>query len=204
MFFSEPVANLVNELMKLPSIGPKSAQRLAFHIIRIPDTEAEKLMKAIKDVKEKVRHCKVCFNLTDKEICDICSNDQRAARTICVVANSKDIPPIEKSRVFKGKYHVLGGLISPLDGIGPDNLNIKPLLNRVSKQGTEEIIIATDSDTNGEITAMYLDKVFKPLGVKVSRLAYGLPMGASLEYTDEITLSRAFEGRREMGKKENS
>jgi recombination protein RecR len=198
MLYSEPVARLINELMKLPTIGPKTAQRLAFHIIKAPVEDAERMMLAIKDVKEKIRQCKICFNLTDGETCEICRDERREQGIICIVATPKDIPPIEKSRAFKGRYHVLGGLISPMDGIGPDHLTIKNLLHRIPGENVAEAIIATDSDTSGEVTAMYLGKVLKPIGVNVSRLAYGLPMGASLEYADEITLSKAFEGRREM------
>jgi recombination protein RecR len=198
MLYSEPVARLINELMKLPTIGPKTAQRLAFHIIKAPVEDAERMILAIKDVKEKIRQCNICFNLTDKETCEICRDERRAQDLICIVASPRDIPPIEKSGAFKGRYHVLGGLISPLDGIGPDHLTIKNLIQRISTDNAGEIIIATDSDTSGEVTAMYLARVLKTLGVNVSRLAYGLPMGASLEYADEITLSKAFEGRREM------
>lgn len=196
MFHSEPVARLINELMKLPTIGPKTAQRLAFHVVKTPVVEAERLIKAIKDVKEKIRQCRVCFNLTDEGLCPVCRDENRTSEAVCVVADAKDIPPIEKSRAFKGRYHVLGGVISPMDGVGPDHLTIKSLLRRVGEEEIKEIVIATDSDTAGEITALYLAKVFKPLGVNVYRLAYGLPMGASLEHADEITLSRAFEGKR--------
>ena len=195
MFHSEPVSRLINELMKLPTIGPKTAQRLAFHVVKIPVEEAERLMKAIKDVKEKIRQCNRCFNLTDGELCPICRDEARTSSSICVVADAKDIPVIEKSRAFNGRYHVLGGLISPMDGIGPDHLTIRSLLGRLEKEKVEEIIIATDSDTSGEVTAMYLSRVFKPMGVKVFRLAYGLPMGAALEHADEITVSRAFKGK---------
>lgn len=196
MLYSEPVARLINELMKFPTIGPKTAQRLAFHVVKASVEDAEKLMKAIKDVKEKIRQCSVCHNLTDEDKCVICRDDKRSPETICVVAYPKDIPPIEKARTFAGKYHVLNGLIAPLEGVGPDHLTIKRLLARISSGDVKEVVIATDSDTSGEVTAMYIAKILKPLGIKVTRLAYGLPMGASLEYADEITLSRAFEGRR--------
>jgi recombination protein RecR len=199
MLYSEPVARLINELMKLPTIGPKTAQRLAFHIIKAPVEDAERMIIAIKDVKEKIRQCTVCFNLTDKETCGICSDERREKGLVCIVATPRDIPPIEKSGAFRGRYHVLGGLISPMDGIGPDHLTIKNLIQRIPGEDITEVIIATDSDTSGEVTAMYLAKVLKALDINVSRLAYGLPMGASLEYADEITLSKAFEGRREMG-----
>lgn len=199
MYLPEPISRLINELMKLPSIGPKSAQRLAFHIVRAPVEDAEKLILAVRDVKEKIRRCRICYNLSEEETCPVCLDENRQGDQICVVADSRDIPPIERARSFRGRYHVLGGLISPLDGIGPDHLTIKPLLKRVQEEKTTELIVATDSDTSGEVTAMYLARVFNPLGIKVSRLAHGLPMGASLEYADEVTLSRAFEGRREMG-----
>lgn len=195
MFHSEPVSRLINELMKLPTIGPKTAQRLAFYIIKRPPEEAERLTAAIRDVKEKIRQCSICHNLTDEAICRICTDEGRTDTSICVVADPKDIPVIEKSRAFSGKYHVLDGLISPMDGIGPDHLNIRSLLNRIGQGRIEEVVIATDSDTSGEVTAMYLSKILKPLGVNVFRLAYGLPMGAALEHADEITVLRAFKGR---------
>ncbi len=198
MFVSEPIDRLINELMKLPTIGPKTAQRLTYHIIKTPAENVEKLIRALVDIKEKIRHCKDCYNFTDGELCEICTDESRNDNQICVVASASDIPPVEKSRAFKGKYHVLGGLISPLDGIGPDRLTIKQLVERVIENNTQEVIIATDSDTSGEVTAMYISKILKPFETKVTRLAYGLPMGASLEYADEITLSRALEGRREL------
>ena len=198
MFLSEPIDRLINELMKLPTIGPKTAQRLAYHIIKTPKENVEKLIRSLIDIKEKIHQCSICYNFTDAEICGICSDDSRSSDKICVVASAGDIPPIEKSRSFTGKYHVLGGLISPLDGIGPDQLTIKKLVERAVAENAEEIIIATDSDTSGEVTAMYIAKVLKPFEIRVTRLAYGLPMGASLEYADEITLSRALEGRREL------
>lgn len=199
MSISEPVARLINELMKLPSIGPRSAQRLAYHIVNISLEDAARLARAILDVKEKIHHCRICHNLTDDELCNICLDTERATGQVCVVASPKDIPPVEKARVFRGRYHVLGGVISPLDGIGPDRLNIKSLLNRILPEGINEVIVATDSDTSGEVTALYLAKILTPLEIKVSRLAYGLPMGAALEYADEVTISRAIEGRREIG-----
>ncbi|MCD4783997.1 MAG: recombination mediator RecR [Candidatus Eremiobacteraeota bacterium] len=198
MLLSEPVARLINELMKMPGIGPKSAQRLAYYIIKTKIEDVERLIRALVDVKEKIRQCKICFNLTDSDICEYCRSLDRSDELICVVASAKDIPPIEKAGSFRGKYHVLGGLISPLDGIGPDQLTIKKLLERINQDTIKEIIVATDSDTSGEVTALYIGKILKPLGITVTRLAYGLPMGASLEYADEVTLSRAFEGRREI------
>jgi len=198
MLLSEPVARLINELMKMPGIGPKSAQRLAYYIIKTKTEDVEKLIRALVDVKEKIRQCKICFNLTDGDICEYCKSDDRNDGIVCVVASAKDIPPIEKTGFFKGKYHVLGGLISPMDGIGPDQLTIKKLLERIKQGKIKEVIIATDSDTSGEVTAMYIAKILKPLGITVTRPAYGLPMGASLEYADEVTLSRSLEGRREI------
>jgi recombination protein RecR len=199
MFHSEPIDRLINELMKMPSVGPKTAQRLAFHIIKAPADDADRLIRAVRDVKEKIRQCAICRNLTDGETCPICQNDRRQNGSICVVADAGDIPVIERARAFAGRYHVLGGVISPMDGIGPDHLNIKGLLSRIEPEKVEEIIIATNSDTQGEVTAMYLAKILKPLGVATYRLAYGLPMGAALEHADEITLSRAFQGKRVMG-----
>ncbi len=195
MFHSEPVSRLINEFMKLPTIGPKTAQRLAFYMVKAPAEQAERLILAIRDVKEKIRQCSRCFNLTDQDLCPICRDSRRSSRCICVVADAKDIPVIEKSRAFEGRYHVLGGVIYPMDGIGPDHLTITNLLGRLEKEGVEEVVIATDSDTTGEVTAMYLSRILKPLGIDVFRLAYGLPMGAALENADEITVSRAFKGK---------
>lgn len=198
MFLPEPIAQLTNELMKLPGIGPKTAQRLAFHIVKASVEDANRLMMAIKNVKEKIKQCSICYNLAEHKICPICMDESRQKGIVCVTAASRDIPPIEKARSFKGRYHVLGGVISPLDGIGPDHLNIHSLLKRIESESITEVIIATDPDTSGEVTALYLAKILKPLDVKVYRLAHGLPMGGTLEYADEITLSRAFEGKREM------
>lgn len=195
--FAKPVENLIRELMKLPSVGPKSAQRLAFHFIERDKTEIETLCRALRDVKYKLRVCSVCGNLSEEEVCPVCRDSSRDRSMICVVSDVGDLTAIEKAGTYKGLYHVLGGLISPIDGIGPEDLNIDSLKNRVLA-GTSELIIATNPTVNGETTALYIARAFSGSGVKITRIAYGLPVGYSLEYADEITLSRAIAGRREI------
>ena len=190
------IQDLIDELGKLPGIGPKSAQRIAFHIIQSENIDVTKLAEILKDVKSKVKFCEECGNISEDQKCQICSDPRRDSKFICVVEESKDVLAIEKTREFQGKYHVLGGAISPIDGIGPENLRIKELLTRL--QDVEEVIIATDPNLEGEATATYLLRLLKPIGVKVSRLASGLPVGGDLEYADEVTLGRAFEGRRKI------
>ena len=190
------IQDLIDELGKLPGIGPKSAQRIAFHIIQSENIDVTKLAEILRDVKSKVKFCEECGNISEDQKCQICSDPRRDSKFICVVEESKDVLAIEKTREFQGKYHVLGGAISPIDGIGPENLRIKELLTRL--QDVEEVILATDPNLEGEATATYLLRLLKPIGVKVSRLASGLPVGGDLEYADEVTLGRAFEGRRKI------
>jgi len=190
------IQDLIDELGRLPGIGPKSAQRIAFHIIQSDRVDVTRLAEALKTVKERVKFCSICGNISEEELCKICRDPRRDKTSICVVEESKDVLAIEKTREFKGTYHVLGGAISPIDGVGPENLRIKELMTRLSETTISEVIIATDPNLEGEATATYLKRLIKPLGVKVSRLASGLPVGGDLEYADEITLSRAFEGRR--------
>jgi len=190
------IQDLIDELGRLPGVGPKSAQRIAFHIIQSDRVDVSRLAEILKTVKERVKFCTTCGNISEEELCRICKDPRRDNSSICVVEESKDVLAIEKTREFKGKYHVLGGAISPIDGIGPESLRIKELMTRLAQTHINEVIIATDPNLEGEATATYLTRLIKPLGVKVSRLASGLPVGGDLEYADEITLGRAFEGRR--------
>ena len=190
------IQDLIDELGRLPGIGPKSAQRIAFHIIQSERVDISRLADVLRTVKEKVKFCTECGNISEEELCRICRDPRRDPALICVVEESKDVIAIEKTREFRGKYHVLGGAISPIDGIGPENLRIRELMVRLAATEIQEIIIATDSNLEGEATATYLSRLLKPLGMKVSRLASGLPVGGDLEYADEVTLGRAFEGRR--------
>ena len=193
----EPLVRLIEELQRLPGIGPKGAQRLAFHILKTPRETTERLVDAVRDVKERVTYCSVCNNITDVDPCAYCSNADRDRRVICVVEEPPNVAAIEKTREFKGLYHVLMGALSPLSGIGPDDLKIKGLLTRLSG-GVTEVILATNPNVDGEATAIYLARLLKPLGVKVTRIAMGVPVGSDLEYTDEVTMHKAIEGRREV------
>lgn len=190
------VQELIDELGRLPGVGPKSAQRIAFYLLQTDDDQAEKLAQVLKEVKERVRFCEVCGNVTEEAQCNICRDARRNRTAICVVEESKDVQAIERTREFRGMYHVLGGAISPIEGIGPDQLRIKELMSRLSDPQIQEVIIATDPNLEGEATATYLTRMLSPLGIKISRLASGLPVGGDLEYADEVTLGRAFEGRR--------
>jgi recombination protein RecR len=192
------IQDLIDELGRLPGVGPKSAQRIAFHIIQSDRVDVSRLAEVLKTVKARVKFCTTCGNISEEELCKICRDPRRDNTSICVVEESKDVIAIEKTREFKGKYHVLGGAISPIDGIGPENLRIRELMQRLAETEIAEVIIATDPNLEGEATATYLTRLIKPLGVKVSRLASGLPVGGDLEYADEVTLGRAFEGRREQ------
>ena len=196
--YAETLAKLIEELKKMPGIGPKSAQRLAFYVLQSSQRDVEKLTAAIKNAKERLKYCSICFNITDINPCKICSNGSRDNNSLCVVAEPKDLMAIERSGEYNGKYHVLGGLISPLDGVGPENLRIKELMKRLQKENFQEIILATSPTAEGEATNIYLSRVLKPLEVKLTRVAYGLPIGADMDYADEATLSKAFEGRREI------
>ena len=190
------IQDLIDELGRLPGIGPKSAQRIAFHIIQSERVDVTRLVDVLRTVKERVKFCIECGNITEEDLCRICRDPRRDNALICVVEESKDVMAIEKTREFRGKYHVLGGAISPIDGVGPENLRIRELMVRLADTNIQELIIATDPNLEGEATASYLIRQIRPLGIKVSRLASGLPVGGDLEYADEVTLGRAFEGRR--------
>ena len=194
--YTPPVQQLIDELGRLPGIGPKSAQRIAFHLLKVPVDDANRLAHAIIEAKDKVRFCERCFNVADAALCGYCTDDRRDSTIICVVEESRDIVSVEKTGEFRGRYHVLLGAMSPLEGIGPEQLKIKELLSRIGPEGVEEVIVCTNPNTEGEVTAMYLARMLKPLGLKVTRLASGLPVGGDLEYADELTLGRALEGRR--------
>jgi recombination protein RecR len=195
---ASPVAALINELSKLPTIGPKTAARLVFHLLNRPRHEAQSLAEAILAVKDKVRFCSICYSLSELDPCEFCTDDRRDARAICVVAEAKDVYAIERTGAFKGRYHVLGGLISPMDGIGPAQLHVKELVERIGREDPQEIILATNPNAEGEATALYLARLIQPLGVSVTRLAYGLPIGGELDYADELTIAKAIEGRRAL------
>jgi len=196
--FEAPVQRLIDELARLPGIGTRSAQRIAFHLLNVEEADAERLGQAIIDLRKETRLCSRCFNVTGEEECSICRDPHRDVSILCVVERAQDIPVLEKTREFRGRYHVLGGAISPIAGIGPDQLHIKELIARVEAEKVEEVIAATNPTVEGDTTALYLARVLKPLGLKVSRLASGLPVGGDLDYADEITLGRALTGRREM------
>lgn len=195
--YTRPLAKLVEQLQKLPGVGPKTAQRLALHIIKRPEAEVQALSQAIIEAKQQVGFCSICFHLASEPTCDICRSPKRDDSTLCVVADSRDVIALEKTREFRGKYHVLGGLISPMDGIGPDQLTIQPLIRRASQPEVTEIILAINPSIEGETTTLYVGQLLKPF-TKVTRIAFGLPMGGDLEYADEVTLARALEGRREL------
>ncbi|MCI5898035.1 MAG: recombination mediator RecR [Anaerovoracaceae bacterium] len=194
--YAKPLANLINQLARLPGIGGKSAQRLAFHILAMEEQNAEDLARAILDAKKSMKYCSVCGNLTDQDPCALCSDPGRNPNVICVVESPRDVFAMERIREFKGQYHVLNGAISPIDGIGPEDINLKSLIMRLQKNDVEEVILATNPNIEGEATAMYIARLIKPSGIKVSRIAHGIPVGGDLEYTDEVTLSKAMEGRR--------
>jgi recombination protein RecR len=194
----EPLARLIEQLQRLPGIGAKSAQRLAFHILRAPREDADRLCEAVQDVKTRVTHCSTCNTITDVDPCRFCADERRDSRVICVVEEPQNVESIEKTRDFRGRYHVLMGALSPLQGVGPDDLKIKGLLERVAPGGVDEVILATNPTVEGEATAIYLARLLKPLGVRVTRIATGIPVGSDLEYADEVTLGRALTGRREM------
>ena len=196
--FAEPLARLITEFKRLPGIGQKSAQRIAFHVLRSGREDAERLARALLDVKDKLGLCRVCNNISDGEVCQFCRDDRRDPKVICVVEEPHNIVGIESTRQFEGRYHVLHGALSPLRGIGPDSLKIKGLVERIGEGGIQEIIVATNPTVEGEATAVYLARLLKPLGVKVSRIAMGIPVGSDLEFADEVTISKAMEGRREM------
>ena len=197
--YAKPLSKLIDELSKLPGIGSKSAQRLAFHILSMEDREAEELAKSILDAKERMKFCPVCGNLTDGDkACDICSDVKRDRSIVCVVESPRDVAAMERTREYNGLYHVLNGVLSPMDGIGPNEINLKSLILRLQENEIEEVVLATNPNTEGEATAMYVARLIKPSGIKVTRIARGIPIGGDLEYTDSVTLLKAMEGRREL------
>ena len=198
MIYPKAIATLIEQFQKFPSVGPKSAQRMAFYLLRLPRNDVENLAKAIIEAKENTKTCEICYNISQTNPCEICSSTHRDNSTVCVVAESKDLNAIEKTNEYKGLYHVLQGLISPLDGIGAEDIRIKELLNRLTDEKIKEVILAISPSVEGEATSLYLTKLIKPFGIKVSRIAFGLPVGADLEYADEITIAKAIEGRHEI------
>lgn len=197
MLFAKPLAHLIAELEKLPGIGPKSAQRLAFHILRLPVDDVRRLSESLREAREKLRFCEVCQNVSEAEVCEICSDPRRDTHVICVVAEPRDIAAVERINQFKGRYHVLHGLLSPMDGIGPEQLKIRELILRL-REGVDEVILATNPTVEGDTTALYLAKLIKPLDIRVTQLAHGMPVGGELDYADSATLLSALEYRREM------
>ena len=196
--YPKPLAKLIGEFAKLPGIGYKTAQRLAFHILSLDDAEAQALADSITEAKREMKYCSICGNLTDQDPCAICSDQSRRTDVICVVESPKDVAAMERIREFNGQYHVLNGVISPMEGVGPEDINLRSLIKRLQNSDVRELIIATNPNIEGEATAMYLSKLIKPLGITVTRIAHGIPVGGDLEYTDEVTLTKALEGRREM------
>jgi recombination protein RecR len=196
--YAPPVQALIDELGRLPGIGPKSAQRIAFHLLKLPAEDANRLARAISEAKEKVTFCERCFNVSEGPLCGMCTDDRRDATVLCVVEDARDIVAIEKTGEFRGRYHVLLGAISPIDGIGPEQLKVRELITRLEPEAIQEIILCTNPNIEGEATAMYLGRLLKPLGIHVTRIASGLPVGGDLEYADELTLGRALEGRRDV------
>ncbi len=196
--YAGPVQDLIDELGRLPGVGPKSAQRIAFHLLKLPTEDALRIATAIAVVKERVSFCTICFNISEGDACGICSDTRREASVVCVVEEPRDIVAVEKTGEYRGRYHVLQGAISPIEGIGPDQLRVKELLTRIEPEGIEEVILCTNPNIEGEATAMYLGRLLKPLGIRVTRIASGLPVGGDLEYADELTLGRALEGRRDV------
>ncbi len=198
MIYPKSIATLIEHFQKFPSVGPKSAQRMAFYMLRMPDSEVQKFAQAIIEAKRNTRTCEICFNLSSTSPCEICTDPKRDRSIICIVAETKDLIAIEKTNEFKGLYHVLQGLISPMDGIGADDIRIKELLSRLTSEEVKEVILALPPSVEGEATSLYLTKLIKPFGITISRIAFGLPVGADLEYADEITIAKAIEGRREI------
>lgn len=198
MIYPKSIALLIEQFQKFPSVGPKSAQRMAFHLLKMPKTEVEKFAKSIIEAKENTFACEICFNMSSTNPCEICSSNSRDRSIICVVSETKDLIAVEKTNEYKGLYHVLQGLISPIDGIGAEDIRIKELLHRLAENDVKEVILALSPSVEGEATSLYLNKLIKPFGIKITRIAFGLPVGADLEYADEITLARALEGRREI------
>ncbi|MBI5089506.1 MAG: recombination protein RecR [Actinobacteria bacterium] len=196
--YTTPVQVLIDELGRLPGIGPKSAQRIAFHLLKLPPDDVRRLADALVDAKTRARFCERCWNIADAELCPICSDDRRDPTTVCVVEEARDIVALERTGEFRGRYHVLLGAMSPLEGIGPEQLKVKELFARIEPEGITEVILCTNPNTEGEVTAMYLARMLQPFGLRVTRIASGLPVGGDLEYADELTLGRALEGRRDV------
>jgi recombination protein RecR len=196
--YAGPVQDLIDELGRLPGVGPKSAQRIAFHLLKTSKEDALRLARAIGAVKDKMRWCTRCYNISEADLCGLCADDRRDATVVCVVEEPRDLVAVEKTGEYKGRYHVLQGAISPIEGVGPEQLRVKELLVRIEAEGIEEIILCTNPNLEGEATALYLGRLLKPLGLKVTRIASGLPVGGDLEYADELTLGRALEGRRDV------
>ncbi|MBR5641665.1 MAG: recombination protein RecR [Firmicutes bacterium] len=197
-YYAKPLSKLIAELNKLPGIGGKSAQRLAFHILSLPEEEVKQLADTLVEAKTKMHYCSVCGNLTDEDPCPICADSARDRKTVCVVESPRDVSAMERIREYNGLYHVLHGSISPMDGIGPDDINLRSLIVRLQENDIDEVILATNPNIEGEATAMYIARLIKPAGIKVTRIAHGIPVGGDLEYADEVTLSKAMEGRREL------
>ncbi|MBI3911933.1 MAG: recombination protein RecR [Armatimonadetes bacterium] len=198
MHYARPLARLVGELEKLPGIGPKSALRLAFHLLRAPREEAEQLTQAILEVKDRIVSCRTCYNFSDQEVCDICRDERRDRSLLCVVAEPRDLMAMERTHEYRGLYHVLGGVISPMEGIGPEMLRLRELVERVQNGAVHEVILATNPTVEGDTTAMYVARLLKPFGAQVTKIAFGLPVGGDLDYADQATLIQALEGRRAM------
>jgi recombination protein RecR len=198
MYFTPPLARLIEEFQRFPGVGPKSAQRMAFYVLNMSAEEVKRFADSLVEAKDKVKHCSRCFHLSANDPCEICSNEKRDGATLCVVADSRDVIALEKTREYKGFYHVLTGLISPLEGRGPEQLKVRELLNRSHAEGVKEVILAINPTIEGDATVLYISSLLKPLAIKVTRIAFGLPMGSDLEYADEVTLTRALEGRREV------
>ncbi|MBP7211221.1 recombination protein RecR [bacterium] len=198
MIYSKSIATLIEQFQKFPSVGPKSAQRMAFYLLKMPESEVQKFAKAVIEAKANTHACEICFNMSSSSPCEICSSNSRDRSIICVVSETKDLIAIEKTNEYQGLYHVLQGLISPIDGIGADDIRIKELLQRLVNDEVKEIILALSPSVEGEATSLYLNKLIKPFGIKITRIAFGLPVGADLEYADEITLAKAIEARREL------
>jgi recombination protein RecR len=196
--YAGPVQDLIDELGRLPGVGPKSAQRIAFHLLKVSKEDANRLARSITEAKDRVRFCALCFNISEGEQCGICADPRRETTVVCVVEEPRDLVAVEKTGEFKGRYHVLQGAISPIEGVGPEQLRIRELLERIGSEGIEEVILCTNPNLEGEATALYLGRLLKPLGLRVTRIASGLPVGGDLEYADELTLGRALEGRREV------
>lgn len=198
LYYPEPLAKLIAELQKLPSIGIKTAQRIALHILKIPDEDAKKLGQAIAEVQDQIVHCSICGSIAERDPCRICSDPRRDHKVVCVVEETDDVIALERTGLFKGVYHVLMGALSPLYGINPEDLRIRELFERINSQDVEEIIMATNPNAQGQATAIYLSRKIKPMGIKITQLAYGLPMGGDIDYVDEVTLGKSLEGRREI------